>query len=83
MQELITIENQNKILVKGAKKVVSSLPTQVALETNLAIVIITGSDLEVKKLDIENAEVVINGKISNIKFNNPSDKQPLFKRIFK
>jgi len=83
MQELITIENENNILIKGAKKVVSSLPTQTAIETNLSTIIILGSDLEVKKLDIENGEVVLNGKITNLKFANTTTKQPFLKRIFK
>lgn len=83
MQELISIENENSILINGATKVVSSIPTQAVIETKLSMIVIAGNELEVKKLDIENDKVVLSGKILGIKFNNPSNKQSFLKRIFK
>ena len=83
MQEFITIENENRAIIKGVTKVISSLPTQVVLVTNESTVTFSGANFEVKKLDIENGEVVLEGTFSNIKFSKKGDKQPLFKRIFK
>ena len=83
MQELISIENENSILINGATKIVSSIPTQTVIETKLSMIVIAGNELEVKKLDIENDKVVLSGKILGIKFNNPSNKQSFLKRIFK
>lgn len=83
MQELISIENENSILINGATKVVSSIPTQAVIETKLSMIVIAGNELEVKKLDIENDKVVLSGKILGIKFNNPLNKQSFLKRIFK
>ena len=83
MQELISIENENSILINGTTKIVSSITTQKVIETKLSMIVIAGNELEVKKLDIENDKVVLSGKILGIKFNNPSNKQSFLKRIFK
>ena len=83
MQELICIENEKAVSVKGAKKIISSTPTQTIIQTQSSLVIFSGSQMEVKKLDIENGEVALSGDIYNVKFSRKTEKQPLFKRIFK
>ena len=83
MNNLLTIENENLITIKGASKVASSTQTQGVVETGESTIIISGNNLEVKKLDLENKEVVFSGKISGIKFNSKAEKQPFLKRIFK
>ncbi len=83
MAELISIENQKKLYVKGATKVKSSTSTFAVIETSDSTININGSELEVIKLDLENKEVIISGNISQIKFLNNSPKQSFLKRIFK
>lgn len=79
----ITLDNQNYLTILGATKVTSSTPTQTVVEQGETSIIITGGDLEIKKLDLENKEVSIAGKINNLKFTTKSEKVPLMKRIFK
>ena len=83
MSNFISIENQNSININGATKVVSSTQNQAVVESEETSIIISGSDLEVKKLDLDNKEVSFSGKITNIKFSSNSQKLPLLKRIFK
>ena len=83
MQEFITIENETKMIIKGAKKVVSSIPTQCVVETNDSSLVVLGAGLEITKLDLDNFEVVVCGKIVSMKFAQKGNKQPLLKRIFK
>lgn len=84
MNEIITIENREAITIKGATRVISSTQTQAVVETKETSIIITGNDLEVRKLDLENNEVAFSGKIGNIKFSSSTNnKTPLLKRIFK
>jgi len=83
MQNLITIEDEKVITINGATKVVSSTPTQSVILTEKNQLTITGSELEVKKLNIENNEVVLSGNIFNVKFCNKQEKQPFLKRLFK
>ncbi len=80
---LLHLEGET-LLIKGASKIVSSSQTQVVLETVESSMVITGSGIEVKKLNLEDGEVCLQGKFTMIKLDQPSvKKQPLLKRIFK
>ena len=81
--ESLTINNQNCMTLLGAKKVISCTQSQAVIETTDQKVIVTGGDIEVKKLNLENGEVCLNGNFTNIKFAFEGEKKPLFKRIFK
>ncbi len=84
MSESVFIEDNNSISIKGAKKVVSSTQNQAVVETSTTTIVITGANIEVKKLDLDNEMVVFCGKTSNVKFSSlGGSKQPLLKRIFK
>lgn len=83
MNDIISIENRNQISIKGATKVSSSTQAQAVVEVGDCVIIITGTDLEVKKLDLDNKEVSFAGKITNLKFTSRGEKQSLMKRIFK
>ena len=54
MNECLTLENYEKLEIKGAKKVASATATQAVVETETKTVVITGSSLEVTKLDLDN-----------------------------
>ena len=69
MQESVLIENREKVKILGATKVVLSTQNQGVIETKDSLIVISGSELEVKKLDLENGEVSFYGKINGIKFN--------------
>lgn len=83
MQEIINIDNQKSMSIRGVEKIVSSTPTQSVVQTSLSKIIITGNNLEVRKLDIENKDAIIEGEIYNIKFNKKNEKKSLLRRIFK
>ena len=83
MSSSVFIDDQKNIIIKGAKRVVSSTNTQAVVEILNSCICITGSEIEVKKLDLNNREVRFNGVVSNIKFSDKPEKISLFKRIFK
>lgn len=80
MNYSLHIEN-NALQIKGATKVVSSEPTQAVVEIGESTIVISGNEIEVKSLNLDEGEVCLSGKFSNIKF--AGKKQPLFKRLFK
>lgn len=82
MQEIL-LSDQKKLNMKGVEKIISSTPTQSVVQTNTSKVIVSGNNLEVKKLDIENKEAIIEGEISNLKFLVKTEKKSLLRRIFK
>lgn len=83
MQENINIDNQKSMNIRGVEKIVSSTPAQSVVQTSLSRIVISGNNLEVRKLDIENKDAIIEGEIYNIKFNKKNEKKSLLRRIFK
>ena len=78
------IMNGDSLEITGATKVVSSSPTQAVVETTDGGVLVSGNDIEVKKLNLEDGQVVFEGKFALLKFGLPTGKKPsLLKRIFK
>ena len=70
--------------IKGATKVTSSTPTQAMIELGGNAIVATGNGIEVKKLNLDEGEVVLSGKFSNMKLSEASGaKGSLLKRIFK
>ncbi len=84
MNQLITIENNELITIKGATRVASSTQAQAVVDTESNTIIISGSGIEVKKLDLDGKEVSFSGKFSNLKLSSlNAEKMPLLKRIFR
>ncbi len=81
--ENLSLNKDNILEVNGAKKVVSCTQGQAVIETTSKKLIITGNEIEVKKLNLENGEICLFGKFSNIKLVDEGEKKPLLKRIFK
>ena len=82
MQSLY-IEDQKKLKIIGAKKIISSTVTQAVVETEENSLIISGNDLEITRLDLENKEVDFLDVVSSIKYTNTAEKKGFFKRLFK
>lgn len=81
--ESITIEDRKKLSLSGATKVISSTNTQAVVEIGNCNVIISGTNIEVTKLDLDNKLVNFTGEINAIKYANKTEKTNLIKRIFK
>ncbi len=81
--EIITLENQSLAKIKGTKKVSNCTPTSAIILLDKNILTLQGENLEIKKLDLENQEVILSGRIISMKFSNEKEKQSLMKRIFK
>ncbi len=82
MTKVLHLEGDT-LQIKGATRVASSTLTQAVVECGDSAVIISGNSIEVKKLNLEEGEVLFCGKFSNIKMGEKSDKKTLLKRIFK
>ena len=83
MNEKVTIINRNEIEVQGATRVIATTAKESVVEIEGGVMTITGANLEVTKLDLDNKEVKFSGIISNVKFSEKREKVGLIKRIFK
>lgn len=79
----IYLEDQKKLNIIGATKIISSTNTQAVVESENNNIIITGTDLEITNLNLENREVSFAGTFTSIKLSNTTEKKGFFKRLFK
>ena len=80
--EQITIENRKKLDITGATKMLSSTGTQ-AVEVGDCNIIISGTNIEITKLDLDNKQVSFSGDINAIKYSRKAEKVGLVKRLFR
>ena len=83
MENKVIIDNRKLITIFGATKVISSTLTQAVVEINDATMIISGSNMEVVKLNLEDKEVEFSGEIKEVKHSHKQEKTSFLKRIFK
>lgn len=83
MEEKVVLENRKLLTIYGATKVVSSTSTQAVVEVTESNIIISGSNLEVVKLNLEDKEVEFSGEVNSIKYSTKQEKTSFLKRIFK
>ncbi len=81
--ESILIEDRKKLTLIGALKVVSATNTQAVVEVANNNVVISGSNIEVTKLNLDNKEVCFSGNIVGVKYMQKAEKGNFIKRLFK
>lgn len=77
----LTLENQKKITLSGVMEVVSSNESSIVAKLNKSNVYITGSNIHITKLDVEQGVLEADGLFNQIKYNQKPEN--LIKRIFK
>ena len=83
MNEKVTILDRKEIEILGATRVIASTAKEAVIEIEGGIITVSGNNLEVTKLDLDNREVKFSGQINNVKFSDKREKVGLLKRIFK
>ncbi|MBO4569851.1 MAG: sporulation protein YabP [Clostridia bacterium] len=78
----IIIENRSKMQITGVNQVISAQPNVVVVKTNEGGLTISGNDLHVEKLVLEDSYLEVVGSVLAIKYNNNVGKS-FFKRLFK
>lgn len=78
----LTLTDRKHLTITGVEKVVSVKPDLLQLKSTAGDIIVTGQNIEVTKLDLDQHTLSLNGKFDSIKYNN-IDKTPLLKKIFK
>ena len=82
MNKFLHLEG-DMLQIKGATKIVSSTTSQAVVETADSTIVVTGQNIEVKRLNLDEQDVCLSGNFSQLKFNSSAVKVPLLKRIFK
>ena len=81
--ESLCIEDRKKLILTGATKVISSTSSQAVVEVGDTNIVISGTNIEVTKLDLDNKTVTFSGNINSVKYTAKTEKTSLLKRMFK
>ena len=74
----IIIENREKLTAGGVKDVESFSPEKIILETESAILTVTGSGMKVKKLSTDNGDIYIEGEINGCVYSKERKEKESF-----
>ena len=82
----LVLENRNKLSISGVKDVLSFDDQLVVMDTELGLLTCKGENLKITKLSIDTTEVIVEGQINILSYNDHSKKDQegsLFSKIFK
>ena len=81
----LSLENRKKLTLTGVEEVISFDEEKIALNTVLGNLTIKGEGLKMNKLDVQNGDVIIIGKISSMIYSGKDvkkNKENMIKRLF-
>lgn len=82
----ITLENRNRLTLTGVEEVISFDDEKILLNTRLGSLTIKGSELKMNKLDVQNGDVIIVGKIASMVYSGKElkkEKENIITKLFK
>lgn len=82
----IILENRGKLTISGVLDVLSFDDQVVILETELGLLNVKGENLRINKLSIDTSEVIVEGEISSLNYNDKENNKTsggLISKIFK
>lgn len=82
-EQLIILNNKENLSISGTNKIISLRPDLIQLDTVFGGLIITGTNMELIKLDNSTTRAEINGDINSLKFIQGKSKEPFFRKLFK
>ncbi len=83
MDNKLTLTNRKNLCLTGIEKVVGISDSELLVEVDGVALSVQGSNMEVKKLDVESGILEVDGMINNIKYFDKKQKLSFIKRIFK
>lgn len=79
----VVLLNRKILIISGIEKVLTVSESSISLLLNGSTMNVFGENMEVKKLDVEQGLLEVEGRINNIKYLGVKEKIGFFKRIFK
>lgn len=79
----VTLNNRKVLNVTGVEKVFETNETKLQLKVAGSNLLITGSSLNITRLDVEAGVVQVEGVINELKYTNVGEKGNIFKKLFK
>ena len=82
-QQTLTLENRRKLRMTGVSDVESFSDLVIVADTGLGKVTVKGEGLKISRLNIEDGELAVEGKINSIEYPKKKEKGGFFENIFR
>ncbi|WP_244834286.1 sporulation protein YabP [Clostridium sp. BJN0001] len=81
----LTLENRKRIILSGVIEVISFDEETIEFVTSVGNLTISGNELKMNKLDVQNGDVIITGNVDSIIYGkeNKKNKESIIKRLFR
>ncbi len=82
----LKISDRREIFLTGIKKISSFDNEEFLMESNMGVILLKGSGLEILRLDTHDGNVKIKGKINSFTYldsESKQDKESFFSKLFK
>lgn len=82
----LILENRKKLILTGISEVINFDDKQISLNTNLGVLCIKGEELKMTKLDVQNGDIAILGKVNSITYSGNEARQSnqnILSRLFR
>lgn len=79
----LVLENRKELTLSGITKVISINENNAYVLVNGTKLNITGSEINIQKLDVNDGILILNGLFNEIKYSGKNVKTPFFRRFFK
>ena len=70
----LMLENRKKLTINGVIEVINFNENLILLNTDMGTMIIKGQELRMNKLDVQNGDVLITGKVDSFVYTNDKSK---------
>ncbi|MEA4965981.1 MAG: sporulation protein YabP [Oscillospiraceae bacterium] len=78
----LTLENRRKLSVSGVQDVESFEENAVVLHTNRGVLVIRGQDLHLRQLSVEGGQVVVEGNVEALLYEESRKEGGFLARLF-
>jgi sporulation protein YabP len=82
----LMLENRNKLTINGVIEVINFNENQILLNTDVGTLIVKGHELKMNKLDVQNGDVAITGKVDSFIYTSDKSKvkkDSIISRLFR
>lgn len=82
----VVIDSREKIIITAVEDVDSFNEVEVILLTNHGFITVTGEDLHISKLNLEDGQLVVEGKVQSIDYADHEEqrtKHGVFSKVFR
>ena len=79
----LTLNERNNLSMTGVTEVVSFDDTAVVLRTALGTLSVQGSSLQLKTLSLDGGQVVVDGTVTALVYEEPRSSQSVLQRLFR